>query len=99
LYDVNLWEFLLSSAAVIGLLLVVYYFVSRLGVAFPSRGRTQLIELLYCKPLDRDRGFLLVRVKGREFFLAYDKGGIYLLKDWKKNEEDVISDSPADSCS
>ncbi|TCK03875.1 flagellar protein FliO/FliZ [Phorcysia thermohydrogeniphila] len=99
MYDVNLWKFLFSSAAVIGLLLVVYYFVNRLGVAFPSRRGAQLIELLDYRPIDRDRGFLLVRVRGREFFLAYDRGGIYLLKDWKKNEEDVISDSPTGNCS
>jgi flagellar protein FliO/FliZ len=97
LYDVSLWKFLLSSAIVIGLLFVVYYVINRLGLTFPYRKEGQFIKLLDYRPVDRDRGFLLVRVKDREFFLAYDRNGVYLFKDWKKNEEDVISDSSAGS--
>ena len=95
MYDVNLWKFLFSSVAVIGFLVAVYYFVNRLGITFSPRRGAHLIELLDYRPIDKDRGFLLVRVRSREFFLAYDRGGIYLLRDWKKNEEDTVSDSPA----
>jgi len=91
LYDVDFWKFLLSSVTVIGLLFLVYYVVNRLGLTFPYRKGGRFIELLDYRPVDRDRGFLLVKVRGREFFIAYDKGGIYLLKDWKKNEEDIVT--------
>ena len=97
--EFSLLRFLFSSAIVIGGLLLVYYLVVRLGVAAPYRKGGQFIEMLDYKPIDRDRGFFLVRVRGEEFFLAYDRNGIYLLKGWKKNEEAATHNSSAGDCS
>jgi flagellar biogenesis protein FliO len=79
-------HFLLSSLAVIGLLLALYAALLRFGAAgrFPLYGRE--LKVLDKVPLNKDSGVVLLAFRGRRFLLYYGPSGATLLKEWGEEE-------------
>ncbi|WP_163328074.1 hypothetical protein GFV12_06100 [Desulfurobacterium thermolithotrophum] len=87
LFDENVTKFLLSSALLIFFLLVLYYVVNRI---FSFKGiykKSSIIDIEDYKPLDKEKGFIVVSAYGTKILLGYDKNGMHKLKEWEKYEK------------
>ncbi|WP_457567714.1 hypothetical protein [Desulfurobacterium sp.] len=82
----------LIKLAVVFLIIVIFlgvlYFVFG-RLSFPIKtGRSGLIKIKEVKFLSRNRGFVLIEVKGSKILLSFDEAGFRKLKEWDDEKDD-----------
>jgi len=78
-----LFEFLFSSFFIIFLLLFIYYLVNKYNFINPNLRKGSLIKLEDFRPIDRDKGLILISVYEKKLLIGYDKQRMYVLKEWE----------------
>ncbi len=85
--DTVLIKFLLSSSLIVLSLLILYYIVNRFFPNYTLK-KSGDIEVLSTLPLGKERGLILVRVRGKALLIGYDRERLHFLKEWNDEETD-----------
>ncbi len=79
-------KFLLNSAVLILLLLVLYFVVLKFNLGTVKRTGRE-IKVVDRYPLDREGSLLLFKVRDTTFLCCYSKGELKVLREWKDEKE------------
>ncbi len=90
--DYSISKFVLAFFIVVLLIYGFYLFMIKYGQRFSIAGRGD-IKIKDIKFFAKDKGFVIVKIKGEEYFFTFDsQNGLKLVKNWKEekiNEEEL----------
>ncbi len=77
-------KFLISFFILIGSLIVIYFYLQKSGKTLPIKAKGD-IKIKDIKYISKDKGFILIELKGNEFFFSFDSSRIELVKSWESH--------------
>jgi len=83
LEDYNLIKFLIVFSLIIGTLLVIYVYINKVG-PLPIQNKKRNIEIIEIRPISKDKGFILTKIKQKTYFFSFDSSGIKLIEKFEE---------------